>query len=367
MPRISLWKNAKTKDYHFQDRLIREAINAGGTTMLVHKYLGPAAVEDGSDPAKPNLNKKDQITELDIQDILFMENRDRVYDTNIYELRGSYNVSDQDFDLSQFGLFLNSDTLFITFHTNEMVERLGRKLMPGDVIELPHLNDDLLLDATKSSINKFYAVQDAARAAEGFGPTWWPHLWRIKVSPINDAQEYRGLLGNPEDEDSLKNALSTYNREMEISNAILASAEVVTPAAGYNNPIIGSTTYVPVINGFDGSGKSDIVVNSSETAFAGGDTSQIPSGLSFPQNASQGDYFIRVDFQPNRLFVFRGIKWQRIMDRNEGMAWTTATVNAGTFINNVNSVSVNNQSTNDKPMPERQALSKIFTKPKADN
>jgi hypothetical protein len=367
MPKISLWKNAKTKDYHFQDRIIREAIDAGGTTMLVHKYLGPAAVEDGSDPAKPNLGAKDQITELDIQDILFMENRDRVYDTDIYELRGTYNVTDQDFDLSQFGLFLNADTLFITFHTNNMVNHIGRKLMPGDVIELPHLNDDLLLDATAKSINKFYAVQDASRAAEGFGPTWWPHLWRVKVSPINDAQEYRGLLGNPEDEDSLKNALSTYNKEMEISNAILASAEIVTPAAGYNNPIVNATSFTPTINGFDGSGSSDIVVNTTEHAVSQGDVSNVQSGLSFPQSPEPGDYFLRMDFQPNRLFVYRGKRWQRIMDSVNELGWKTATVNAGSFINNTLFVSSNNQTPNAKPMPEQQPLSKVFTKPKADN
>ena len=100
MPKLSLWKNGKTQDYYYQDRVIREMVDSSGTGMLVHKYLGPAAVEDGSDPAKPNLAAKPEITELDIQDLLFIENRDRVYDTTIYELRGTYNVSDQDFDLS---------------------------------------------------------------------------------------------------------------------------------------------------------------------------------------------------------------------------------------------------------------------------
>jgi hypothetical protein len=369
MPKLSLWKNARTKDYHFQDRIIREAVGAGGTTMLVHKYLGPQAVEDGSDPAKPNLAAQNEITELDIQDVLFMENRDRVYETDIYELRGTYNVTDQDFDLSQFGLFLNADTLFITFHTNEMVERMGRKLMPGDVIELPHLNDDLLLDANAKSINKFYAVQDASRSAEGFGPTWWPHLWRVKVSPINDAQEYRGLLGNPEDEDSLKNALSTYQKEINISNAIMASAEVITPAAGYNNTDISSATVTPVIVGFDGTGRSELTVNTTANAVAAGDTTSVPSGLSFPQNPSQGEYFLRMDFKPNRLFVYRGTRWQRVVDSISNIGWQTATVNAGGFINNPNTTktSGNNQTGQNAPVPERQALSKVFTKPKADN
>lgn len=362
MPKLTLWKNAKTKDYHFQDRMIREAVSAGGTSILVHKYLGPAAVEDGSDPARPNLAEKSEINEMDIQDILFMENRDRVYDTTVYELTGTYNVTDQDFDLSQFGLFLNADTLFITFHTNEMVERLGRKLMAGDVIELPHLNDDLLLDATAKSINKFYAVQDASRSAEGFGPTWWPHLWRIKAAPINDAQEYRSLLGNPEDEDSLKNALSTYNKEMEISNAIVASAETITPAAGYKNTEFTDATYAPVINGFDGSGTPVTEVTTQEQAAQNGSTSNVPTGLAFPIAPGQGDLFIRTDFSPQRLFVYRGNKWYRVAD-NTGTGWATSTVNAGTFINN----SATTTTIDGTTVPQRQPLSGVFVKPKADN
>jgi hypothetical protein len=357
MPKISLWKNAKTKDFYYQDRIIREAVGAGGTTILIHKYLGPAAVEDGSDPARPKLSAKSEINEMDIQDILFMENRDRVYDTTVYELRGTYNVTDQDFDLSQFGLFLNADTLFITLHTNEMVERLGRKLMAGDVLELPHLNDDLLLDATAKSINKFYSIQDASRSAEGFGPTWWPHLWRIKAAPINDAQEYRSILGDPQDEDSLKNALSTYNKEMAISNAIIASAEVLTPAAGYSNTEFTNTTFAPVITGFDGTGTSAIAVNTSAQAAAA-----ISGGLSFPSDPKQGDLFIRTDYVPERLFVYRSTKWFRLADNIPSTGWANATFNGGGYINNTATTT-----TATGTVPQRQALSGVFVKPKADN
>ena len=362
MPKLSLWKNGKTQDYYYQDRVIREMMDASGTGMLIHKYLGPAAIEDGSDPAKPNLAAKSEITELDIQDLLFIENRDRVYDTTIYELRGTYNVSDQDFDLSQFGLFLNSDTLFITFNTNEMVNILGRRLMPGDVIELPHLNDDLVLDTTAKSINKFYAVQDAARAAEGFGPSWWSHLWRIKVSPINDAQEYRSILGDPEDEDSLKNALSIYQTEIQISNAIVESAAVNTPNTGYATSQQNDVTFSPIIDVMNGNGKNAIQVNTVENT----PTTGVPSGINFPQNPTQGELFQRADFTPTRLFVYRGNKWFRIMDNLNQLNWSNNTLNAGTFINDANTTSTSGPNGN-VSVPERQPLSKVFTKPRADN
>ena len=45
--------------------------------------------------------------------------------------RGIYNVQDADFNLSQFGMFLQNDTLFLTVHLNDIVERIGRKPMSG--------------------------------------------------------------------------------------------------------------------------------------------------------------------------------------------------------------------------------------------
>jgi len=337
----------------------------GGTGVLIHKYLGPAAIEDGSDPTKPDLKIKAEITELDIQDVLFLENRDRVYDTTIYELIGTYNISDADFDLSQFGLFLNADTMFLTFHMNEMVERMGRRLMSGDVIELPHLNDDLLLDATAKSINKFYVVNDASRSAEGYGPTWLPHLWRIKCSPMNDAQEYRGILGDPDDEDSLKNALSTYQKEIQISNTILESAAITVPSPGYNNTTINDITNTPVIHGFDGSGSSSIEVRTAEMAASEGDTTGVASGLSFPSSPIQGELFIRADFTPERLFVYRGSLWRAVVD-NTNKSWNTVTYNAGSFINNANQTTLRDADGNAIVVPERQPLSQVFTKPKPE-
>ena len=197
--------------------------------------MGPQAQQGNNDPSEPNygsgfevdnatneeVNPEGIIDETNIQDLLFMENRDRKYDPDIFELRGVYNVSDNDFDLTQFGLFLTNDTLFISFHINDMVEKLGRRLMPGDVIELPHLRDELLLSNDRDAINKFYVVQDAARGSEGFSQTWYPHIWRIKVAPLTDTQEYKDILGSAKDPDSLKNQVSAYKTELNISNAIV--------------------------------------------------------------------------------------------------------------------------------------------------
>ena len=173
MPKLSLWNPVKKNDYKFVDGIVAENIYVGGTGVNVHKYLGVHDQGDTNDFTLPQQDNQydsegnQKTGETFIQDVLFLENRDRKYDDNIYELRGTYTVSDSDFDLTQFGMFLQNDTLFINFHIDTMVSTIGRKLMAGDVLELPHLRDDLLLDERKDAINRFYVITDASRPSEG--------------------------------------------------------------------------------------------------------------------------------------------------------------------------------------------------------
>ena len=347
MPRLSLWKPEKTNDYHFMDRLIREQFMVGGTGVLVHKYLQPADQGASNDPTKPNYRADDILNETKIQDLLFLETRDRIYDPDIYELRGVYNVGDQDFDLTQFGLFLSADTIYITFHTNDMVDRMGRKLMAGDVIELPHVRDDLLLDETKPAINKFYVIQDASRAAEGFSQTWYPHIWRIKASPMTDAQEYKDILSQTSDNgvDTLKDALSTYQKELQISNAIIARGEQLAPTILDDGSNIIQNTVKPY------QADANPVYDHGEA---------VESGLSFPLTPNQGDFFLRTDYTPAVLFAYRGTRWQRMQTANGPVDLKDKVINAASFINNTATTVVDN-----KEFPERQALSQVVL-PKSD-
>jgi len=329
------------------DKVIREQFLVGGTAVLVHKYLKPADQGDKSDATQPHYAADDMLDETKIQDLLFLENRDRIYDPDVYELRGVYNVGDQDFDLTQFGLFLSADTIFVSFHTNDMVERMGRKLMAGDVIELPHVRDDLLLDQTKPAVNKFYVVQDASRAAEGFSQTWYPHIWRIKASPMTDAQEYRDILQQKADNgvDTLKDALSTYQRELQISNSIVEQGERLAPTLlDETKNIIQDTTKNYQRSDYE-------KYNHGEP---------IPTGLSFPLTPHQGDFFMRTDYTPNALFVYRGTRWQRVSVQDGPIDVRDRVLNAAPFINNNNTTVIGN-----KEMPEKQALSQVI-RPKAD-
>lgn len=211
MARLSLYRPEKSNDYKFFDRNIKEMFQVGGTDLFVHKYIGTADSGPSVDLTQPQYDKMDP---TNIQDLLFLENRDRKYDANIYSIRGHYSVQNLDFDLSQFGLFLNNDIIFITIHYNTMIELIGRKLMVGDVLELPHLTDyHPLNEAIPVGLRRYYQITDGNFASEGYSNTWYSHLWRIKCEPLVDSQEFSNILSTPLKKDNYLgdwNKTSTY-------------------------------------------------------------------------------------------------------------------------------------------------------------
>lgn len=281
MPKLSLYRENKQNDYRFLDRNISEQLTVGGTDLYIHKYLGPTDQGPSIDYTQPQYNKLDP---TNIQDLLFLENRDRTYDPNIYRLRGHYNVQNLDFDLSQFGLFLNNDIIFITVHYNDMIEIVGRKLMVGDVIELPHLLDyNPLKETIPVALKRFMQITDANYASEGFSQTWFPHLWRIKCEPLVDSQEFSQILQQPINQDTylglwdstktypagyvitygdknykakidvpvgiappnetyweldtadnLRDILGTYNKNIAVNDAVINEAKRIVPKSGYD-------------------------------------------------------------------------------------------------------------------------------------
>ena len=230
MPRLRLYKPEKGADYYYIDRAVREQFDIGGTDVLVHKYIGPKKSDKDGNPIPTD--------ELTIQDVLFLENRDRKYDQDIYQLSGVYNVSDSDFDLSQFGLFLQTGTLFMTFHTNDMIDIMGRKIMNGDVLELMHLIDYNPLDETLPvALKRFYVASDCQRASEGFSPTWWSHMWRVRLNPLTDSQEYKDILNTitvGANATPISSVLSSIDKYQHINDAIITQAEVEVPKSGYD-------------------------------------------------------------------------------------------------------------------------------------
>lgn len=461
MARLSLWKDGKhSNDYKFFDRRISEMFTIGGTGILLNKYLGPIEqgtfVSTSASQSQPDIQLQFSNTNgiavgdfvygtgiatgatviamtstavtlstpttsavalgasigfskdatqpaytnqsaQNIQDLLWTENRDRKYDKDIYKMRGIYQRADQDFDLSQFGLFLQTGTIFMVFHLRDMVDQIGRKLIAGDVLELEHLKDYDALDGDlPAALKRYYVVSDASFASEGFSPTWWPHLWRVKLNPLVDSQEYKDILNNiaagPATTTPVGQVLSTYQKYLDINQSIIAQAELDVPLSGYDtsafytlganpdgtpqaDPITADqTTYHGNLVTADSfSITADTGIASPTTKIEGyltGDgraPNQITTaaGISFPTNPTEGEFFLRLDYLPNRLFRFDGKFWRKVEDAvRTGLtpgADNNKTMREG-YVNNTHTYTDAAGVT----WNERQNISKILT-PKADN
>lgn len=436
----------------------------GGTDVFVHKYLGPDASVQGNTPSTPEYTGGDN--PFHIQDLLFLENRDRKYDPDVYILRGVYNLQDIDFNLSQFGLFLQNDTIFITFHINDTVEKIGRKIIAGDVIELPHLKDEYALNDFKYALKRFYVIEEVSRAAEGFSVTWYPHLYRAKCKPLVDSQEFKQILdgiANSESNkgtynssvtyypgdivtgpdgkqyeviqevtgiappnttyyqlaDSLRDIMSTYNKEMEITKAVLDQAEADAPRSGYDTSkfwtlqryedgtaelaTVDDNAYVTADaetqatdedgnllfneNGdpiYVGQTASSVAMPAEGDGYNGYITADglppngapFTAGISFPINPSVGQFCLRNDYLPHRLFRYDGKRWRKFEDNVRMTMSNLGETDTGvgdtfegkevrktqktTFINNNTVSNIDGHTTK-----EKQSLSKAL-RPQAD-
>jgi hypothetical protein len=385
MPRLSLYRPERGQDYKFIDRQVSEMFQVGGTDLYLHKYIGTSYIDSNG-----NTVAKDQ---TQVQDLMFLENRDRKYDTQIYKLRGWYNVQNIDFNLSQFGLFIDNDTIYMTVHINDFIKFIGRKPMSGDVFELPHLRDDFAVNNYAVTLPRYYQITDVGRASEGFSQTWYPHLYRLKCTKIVDSQQFQNLLdqvatdstGAPDPTGAtLRNLLSTYQNDLAVNNAIVAEAESNAPKSGYETRqfftlAVDPTTGKPIIktadqNDLDASGTNDTAADSAGSPIRSGYTGYLlgdgfPSngyafgnGIQFPDVAEPNDYFLRNDFMPSRLFRYDGSRWLKVEDSVRMTMTNTDSRNTlkTSFINNTNTNTIGGDT-----VQERQSLSQAL-KPKAD-
>lgn len=133
-----------------------------------------------------------QVTRLDdVQDQLFLENRDRDYAKQSIQFKVSYQPFDSISDLSKFG-FQISDTYTFTTVFAVMVKALGRPIVVGDVLELP---SELQYDHNLRPVRKFLEVTDTSWASDGYTTSWRPINFRFQASQLIPSQEHRDLLG----------------------------------------------------------------------------------------------------------------------------------------------------------------------------
>lgn len=382
MPKISLWNPVKGTDYNFIDSAIGENFRIAGDGILVHMYEGPTTDSEG--------NTDTSLTT--IQDVLFLTNNNRKYNPDVIELRGHHVPQDVNYDLSQFGIFLSSDVIRIQFHFNDMMDALGRKLVPGDVLEFPSMRDIPIFD-NAVGINKYYVVQDALYAAGGYGNKWFPHIWLVRAKQMTASVEFTEIIdqastgqtaggvgqgigimpagmtetsdanGNPGlgCDPNIKNSLDLFCQIIKITDEIVAEAEknaffdpkffesanlyIYLNEDGY--PIIGS-------NYFSGDGAPpNLSTDNQQNLVPSGPL--VGAGVAFPPGMTDGQYYLRIDYYPERLFQKQG-NCYKLIEVNVLKVWTAYNRVLDTFIDN----NVDTVLSDGTIIPQKQAISQII-------
>jgi hypothetical protein len=211
-------------------------------------------------------------------------------------------------------------------------------------------------------------------------PEWEIRVWENK--DINNT-EYWQLKTNPT---TVTDQMSTRPKDLEINDAILIQAEAVVPRSGYD-----VVKFYVVATNDDGTpadpstytadytltDASRTVSNMNTTPSGDGYTDgyltgdgkapnglPVTAGVNFPFNPKFGDYALRLDYFPNRLFRYNGKTWAKIED-NVRTQLTPGSANdtlRSSFVNNTYTTPTNDYGN----IPSRQSLSQAL-QPKADN
>jgi hypothetical protein len=190
-----------------------------------------------------------------------------------------------------------------------------------------------------------------------------------------DSQEYKDILNNIDmngdgvidaDDRALGNLLSTYNKLISINDAVVQRAEADVPASGYDtstiyteavdangNPVDPSapdaSTAAHIVNGqvvdasstVDDASYQTITSPTKVEGYLTGDGlppngASVAAGLSFPLGPNLGDFYLRLDYVPNRLFRYDGRRWVKVEDavRTNLTPGINNTTQRSGFINN---------------------------------
>lgn len=239
-----MWKKGRHTDYKFIDGAIADQYNMGGVDMWLYTYIGPAINNNQSGDSTLDYNGSNGNLSK-IGDLVFGETASRSYNLQAITLPVVYQIQEATPDLKIPGLFFNFDTMDITLHYNTMMQRVGRKIMPGDVLELPNLRDFDVIGKDQG-INRFYVVQDSFRTAEGYSVTWQHHIFKLRVKPLTASPEFSDFDDNndyPDNPDDPNNGNGNGDQnnnnngknELDIMNAIIAQADDEVPYIHWTN------------------------------------------------------------------------------------------------------------------------------------
>jgi hypothetical protein len=199
-------------------------------------------------------------------------------------------------------------------------------------------------------------------------------------TPITDT-DYWQPIENPT---TVGDWASTRNKDLEINDALVIQANAVVPYSGYDNtkfyilPTVGNQPAFtgltvddtqPTVDGTEGGQGTTPTDFGYTMGYLTGDEYApnglpVTPGVQFPPLPSSGDYALRLDYYPNRLFRYDGRMWIHISDNvRSPLDWGPENLSQrSSFVNNTHTVSTTDQGN----IPSRQSLSQALG-PNAEN
>jgi hypothetical protein len=250
-------------------------------------------------------------TSLDnVQDMIFLENRDRDYAKTSIQLRAKYDLLDVSTELTKFGIDLPTQFIF-TVSFARMIELLGRPVVIGDILELPN---EAQYDANLKVVRKWLEVTDCSWSLEGYAPGWKPLLYKITAVPAIASQETMDVFKQEKgydqfsDDDFLNTVLPTQNLGNETSEAIDVKSKEDVPEVGSDTSDVRSG-----MNEFNEIGSYDGRDYSVEDALP---PNNLPytEGMAFPASVADGAYH-RLVYAPNLQLPAKLYQWSVMKNR----------------------------------------------------
>ena len=321
---IHLYNRDKSKTYQLMDKQIKSYIHMGGGLFHIYKLL---SVIDSKGEAHP-------IEELKLSDDILMENSGRKYSKTSYDIYGVTKMNTSQFSFTALLMPQNdSDVKELYLHYNEMIARIGRKLVYGDVVEFSFLRDIDLLD-NSAPINKFYYVIESVWDDGAWSPLYANHIWKLKLKPIVNSPEFADLYNDPDDGgdaygggEGISSNNSDEEQELTIMNNILDEAEDEVPFRNVDqHHLYVDEDYKPYL---------ETILYHGDGIPANVNADDVKIGMFFPdpKEVSKGDYFLRIDYDPPRLYVREENQW-RLIEVDNRQAWTGFSREVVATINN---------------------------------
>jgi len=291
-----------SKNSAFISNIVADQINMSGVCVNVFRMLGTFdqdrdALGIKHDEHGTKLSALDIGSFIGLQDPVLNENRDRKYDfDSIPVLKGVYKVSANELEYLKFGMALSNDVITMEFHTKTLEEIMGRRFIVGDVVELEHLRE---VGINGKSGNKWYEVSSVTWSPNGYDAQYNRHILAIILKPVRNQQEFLDILENVTDQYG-KNILEQLGNKQSLEAINIANQSMADEQAHitmYDTHVMYFDPDKRNVNPWFQSGKPP-------------NGEPVQYGAGFPGNPQDGDWFLRVDLIPNKLYRFEGGVWR---------------------------------------------------------